>query len=65
MLGFLLDAEAIALLIELCYTIAFRITDTITEDGCLVVLLCICYCLMKHLVQSCAIEDIIAKYEAS
>ena len=43
MLWLLLDAEAIALLIKLCYTISLWIADTITEDCCLVVLLCIYY----------------------
>ncbi|CDA66718.1 unknown [Segatella copri CAG:164] len=60
MLRLLLDTQAIALLIKLCYTISLRITYTITKYSSFVILLCIYYCLMKHLVQSCTIEDIIA-----
>ena len=65
MLRLLLNAETIALFIELCDPISLWIADTITEDCCLVVLLCIYYCLTKHLVQSCTIEDIVAQYKAS
>ncbi len=65
MLRFLLDAQTITLLIKLSHTISLWITYTMTENGCLVVLLCIYYSLMQHLVQTCAIEDIITQYKAS
>ena len=65
MLWLLLNAEAIALLIKLSHAISLRITYTIAKNGSLVILLCIYYCLMQHLVQPCTIEDIVAKYETS
>ncbi|CUQ49234.1 Uncharacterised protein [Segatella copri] len=60
MLRLLFDTQAIALLIKLCHAISFWITYSITKHCSFVILLCIYYCLMKHLVQSCTIEDIIA-----
>lgn len=48
-----------------CNSISIRTTYTIAKNGCLVILLSIYYSLMQHLVQSCTIEDIVAKYEAS
>ena len=59
MLRLLFNTQAIALLIKLCYTISLRITYTIAKNGSLVILLCIYYSLMKHLVQTCTIENVI------
>ena len=50
MLWLLFNAQAIALLIKLSNSISFRITYTIAKNGCLVVLLSICHCLMQHLI---------------
>lgn len=65
MLRLLFDTQVIALLIKLCYTISLRITYTIAKYSSFVILLCIYYCLMQHLVQTSTIEDIVTKYKAS
>ena len=57
--------KAIALLIKLCDTITLWITNAIAKNSCFIILFCINYGLMQHLVKSCAIEDIVTQYEAS
>ena len=48
MLGFLFYAEAVALTVEFCYTIAFRVVDIIAEDRCLSELLGVLYALSEQ-----------------
>ena len=43
------DAEAVAFLVEFCYSISLWVVDPITEDGCLLVFLCRTYSLFEHL----------------
>ena len=65
MLRLLLDAQAIALLIKLCHAISLRIAYTITKYSSFVILLCIYYSQMQHLVQTSTIEDVISQNKAS
>ena len=60
MLRLLFNAQAIALLIKLCHAISLRIAYSIAKYSSFVILLCIYYSLMQHLVQTSTIEDIIA-----
>lgn len=65
MLRLLFDTQAIALLIKLCHAISLRIAYSITKYSSFVILLCIYYCLMQHLVQTSTIEDVISQNKAS
>ena len=63
--GFLFYAEAVALLVELSHTIAFRIVDPVAEDRSLLLLVGSSYGFLEHLGESRSMEDIVAKHEAS
>ena len=65
MFRLLFDTQAIALLIKLCHAISLRTAYSITKYSSFVILLCIYYSLMQHLVQTSTIEDVISQNKAS
>ena len=61
---FLLDAEAVALAVKLRHAIALRVVDIISEDGRLVLSLCIAHALLEQPREARAVEDVVAQDEA-
>ena len=63
MFRLLLDAQAITLLIKLCYAISLRIAYTITKYGSRIIQFCIYYSFCQNLIQTSTIEDVISQYK--
>ena len=62
--GLFLNRKAVALLVKLSYTIAFRVRDPIAKDSCLFINLGIMYGILQQFRKTCAIEDVVTKYKA-
>ena len=62
-LGLLLDAEAVALAIELGHTVALGVADPIAEDGGLVLLVGSAHGLLEHARKTCTMEDVVAQHK--
>ncbi len=63
-LGFLLNAEAVAMIVEFGHAVAFRIGHPVAENGGLVMLLHISYGISQQSRKTCTEEDIVAQHEA-
>lgn len=61
---FLLDAEAVALAVKLRHAVALRVVDIISEDGRLVLSLCVAHALLEQPREARAVEDVVAQDEA-
>ena len=63
-LGFLLDAQTVAVGIELGHAIALGVVDIIAEHGGLALLLGALDGILQHAGESAAVEDVVAQHEA-
>ena len=61
--GLLLDAQAVALLVELGHSVALGVVHPVAEDGGVVVLLGVDDGLLQHAGESAAVEDVVAQYQ--
>ena len=59
----LLDAQAVALAVELCHAIALRIIDIIAKDRGETISFRILYALLQQTTEARTIEDIITQYQ--
>jgi len=60
---FLLNREAVALLIKLSYTIVLRIVHPIAKDRSLLLFVSSTNSFLEHLGEVCYLEDVVTKYE--
>ena len=63
MLRFLFDREAVAILVEFGYAVAFRIVDPVAEDGCFILLLSCLDSILQDFGETCTVEYIVAEDE--
>ena len=62
--GFLLDAQAVALGVELGHAVAFGVAHPVAKNGGFLLLLGLANRLAQHGAQSVAMEDVVAQHEA-
>ena len=62
--GFLLNADTVALFVELGHTVTFRIADPVAENGRFLILLGIFHCFFQQRGKAAAIKDVVAQHEA-
>ena len=62
--GLLLDAEAVALGVELSHAVAFGVVHVVAEDGRLAVALHVLHALAQQLCEAGSVEYVVAQYEA-
>ena len=60
----LLDAEAVALTVELGYAVTFGVADPIAKHGGFVVFLCVFDGITEQSGEAAAVEDVVAQHEA-
>ena len=62
--GFFLDAEAIALAVELGHAVAFGVADPIAEHRGTAFFLGLADCLLQHGAEAGSMEDVVSEYQA-
>ena len=65
MLGLLLDAETVAIGVELSHAVALGVVHVVAEDGRLAVALHVLHALAQQLCEAGSVENVVAQYEAS
>ena len=65
LLGFLLYADAVALFIELGHAVTLGVGDPIAKHSGFVFFFGSTYCILKHLGETIAVEDVVAQNETS
>ena len=64
MLRFLLDAQAVPVLVELRHAVTFRIVHPVAEYGGLSFLFRRAYRFLQHGAESVPVEDVVTQYQA-